>query len=118
MRNVLVSLLARIRGEGEPGPLKRRLGSWMLRNFPGMLSCIEFEDFIYDYHEGSLPPDVRRRFEDHMKLCPMCRVHFESYLRTIAIGQRLCEDEERLPEGMPEELVGAILQALRVRSSP
>lgn len=114
MRDLLVDLLARMHGDEEPGPFRRRMGSWLLRNLPGMLSCAEFEDFVHDYYEGALPEAVVRRFETHMKLCPMCRVHFDAYVRTVALGQRICEeDEQQLPDAMPEELVGAILRARR-----
>ncbi|MDJ0789379.1 MAG: zf-HC2 domain-containing protein [Myxococcota bacterium] len=97
---------------GDPGPLKQRLGSWMLKSLPGMLTCEEFEAFVHDYHEGTLGEKQRRRFDLHMEICPRCRTHFDDYVRTVALGQRLCEDDETLPEGMPEELVGAILLAV------
>lgn len=99
-----------LRGEN-PGPIKRRFGSWLLRHLPGMLTCREFEAFVYDYHEGAVSRTVRRRFETHMRLCPMCSVHFDCYLRTVALGKRICADD-LLPDDMPDELVGAILLAL------
>ena len=98
---------------GSPGPLRRSIGSWMLRSLPGMLTCEELEGFVHDYVEQALDARSRARFERHLRLCPMCRVHFDEYVRTIALGQQLCEDDDRLPEGMPEELVGAILTARR-----
>jgi len=111
MRGPLLRMLARLGPDENAGPTKRRLASWMLRNLPGMLTCSAFEEFVQEYYEGLLPDRVRRKFETHMQLCPMCRVHFDGYVRAVALGQRVCEDDESLPDGMPEELVGAILLA-------
>ena len=111
MRDRYLKLLLRFRGNREPGPLKRRIGSWMLRNLPGQLTCAQFEAFVIDYHEGELPERQRAQFELHLKLCPMCAVHFDDYVRTVALGKALCEDEDRLPADMPEELVQAIVLA-------
>ncbi len=109
MRRLLVRIFQAMRGDGEPsGPMKR-VGSWMLRHVPGMLTCAEFEDFVHDYYEGTLPEPQREAFDLHLDVCPMCRVHFDSYIKAVALGQQLCDDDDQLPEGMPEELVGAIL---------
>jgi hypothetical protein len=49
-----------------------------------------------------------------MQLCPMCRVHFESYLQTIQLGRRICAtDAASAPAELPEELASAILAARR-----
>jgi len=111
MRNLLLKLLLAFRGDEEPGPRKRRLGSWLLRNAPGMLSCEEFEAFVHDYYESLLSQKSRNQFETHMRLCPMCRVHFESYVSAVALGKGVCEEDDRLPADIPEELVGAVLIA-------
>ncbi|MEM7409685.1 MAG: hypothetical protein AAF430_05600 [Myxococcota bacterium] len=111
MWSLLSRLLMRAKGGGPPPPWKRRIGSWMLRRVPGMLTCEAFESFMHDYYEGHLPSSVRSRFDIHMTLCPMCQVAFQDYLRAIELGQRLCEDDDTLPAAMPEEMVGAILLA-------
>ena len=95
----------------DPRKLGPRVQSWAFRNVPGMLTCREFEDFVYDYYEGDLDPRQRAVFERHMRLCPMCRVHFDSYLRAVALGRQICEDDETLPQDMPEELIQAIVAA-------
>ena len=60
--------------------------------------CAEFEQFAHYYH-AELPPERQRNsFKGFMLLCPMCRVHFESYVRTVALGQLICEEEEKLPQ--------------------
>ena len=99
----------------EAGPFKKQLGALFLRHFPGQLTCSAFEGFIYDYHEGRLTPRQQRTFDLHMRVCPMCAVHFRSYVRSIELGQKVCDEDDELPEGIPEELVGAILSAVRTR---
>jgi len=113
IRHLLAQLLLRLRGDGEPGPRKRLVGSWILRNVPGMLTCAEFEEFVHDYYESAVPEAVRKRFDTHMRICPMCDAHFKSYVREISLGQRVSAEDDALPENMPEELVGAILLAAR-----
>lgn len=113
MRDLWLKLLLGFRGNTVPGRAKKRVGAWMLRNVPGMLTCAEFEEFVHDYHEDLLPEPARRRFDRHMLVCPMCQVHFDSYVRAVALGQAVCEDE--LPDDIPEELVGAIRLAMEAR---
>ena len=115
MRMLPLRLMARMLHKENPSALEQRICGWMLRSLPGMLSCAEFEEFVYDYYEDRLSPEARRHFEMHMQLCPKCEVHFDSYVRAVALGKRVCEDDDRLPDGMPEELVGAILLAREER---
>ena len=111
MHAFLLKTLTRIRNGKSPGRLKKTIGSWLLRTLPGFLTCRQFEDFVHDYYEESLPEEIRRQFDEHLQLCPTCRAHFKDYVRTIALGQSVCETDDELPAGMPEELIGAILLA-------
>ena len=117
LRNTMVRLLRGMMGRHEDaGPAGLRFRAWLMRNVPGQLTCIEFERFVHDYHEESLSLRERRAFDLHMDLCPMCRVHFNSYLRTIELGRRVCvTDDGSVPPELPEELVSAILSARRAR---
>jgi hypothetical protein len=117
LRKAMVGLLRGVMGRHEDaGPAGLRLRAWMMRHVPGQLTCIEFEEFVHDYQEGSLGARERRVFELHMELCPMCRVHFVSYLRTIELGRRLCAAEDAsAPAELPEELASAILAARGAR---
>lgn len=117
IRQPMVKMLGRVMGKHEDaGPVGLRLRAWMMRYFPGQLTCIEFELFVYDYSEGSLSKRERRAFDLHMDLCPMCRVHFATYVRTIELGKRICAtDEESSPADLPEDLVTAILAARSAR---
>ena len=113
----MVELLGRMMGRHEDaGPTGLRLRAWMMKHLPGQLTCVEFEDFVHDYQEGTLSPAEKSEFELHMELCPMCRAHFDSYLQTIELGKRLCDAEDAASSNeLPEELVDAILAARSAR---
>lgn len=76
------------------------------------LPCRDFVQFLDDYFEGVLPAAERREFDKHMELCPPCVDYLRSYERTIDLGRRACEGGP-VPEGVPDELVEAILAARR-----
>jgi anti-sigma factor RsiW len=113
----IVRILNGMMGRHEyAGPVGLRLRSWLMRHVPGQLTCEEFEQFVHDYQEGSLSPRERRVFDFHMELCPMCRVHFATYLQTIELEKRICSaDEENLTAALPDDLVHAILAARNAR---
>ena len=117
LRRPMVKLLLRMMGRHEDaGPAGLRIRAWLMRYLPGQLTCIEFELFVHDYYEGSLSPRERRVFDLHMELCPMCRVHFASYLQTIELGKRVCAtDDASSAADLPDELVAAILAARSAR---
>jgi hypothetical protein len=94
---------------------KRYLGSIYLRHFPGQITCREFESFIIDYAEGDLTERQRRVFDWHMVICPMCKVHFETYMETIRLERTLGGGDDEVPEGVPAELLNAVLAS---RSAP
>lgn len=84
----------------------------MLKWMPGMLTCVEFENFLIDYMEGDLPARQRRVFEFHMKICRECREYLAAYRRTIEVAGRAYEDGAApVPDEVPEDLVRAILDA-------
>lgn len=114
MRRLWLKLLLGVMGgrHRDAGPVKLWLAARFMQRFPGQIDCREFESFVYDYHEGQLAPRQREIFELHMRLCPMCRVHFDSYLRTVAMGRHVCgAADQDLPRDVPEDLVQAILAA-------
>jgi anti-sigma factor RsiW len=76
------------------------------------ITCREFQAFLLDYCEQHLDDEQRAVFEAHLAGCPMCRVHFETYLKTIELGRRvLAEEDPEAPADLPEELVEAVLAA-------
>lgn len=74
------------------------------------LSCQEVIDFMADYREGELDPGIRRRFEEHLAVCPPCRDYLKTYESAVTMAKDLCHDPQH---SVPEDLVQAILRACR-----
>ena len=53
------------------------------------LSCEQFVELVTDYLEGVLDEDGRRRFEDHLDLCPGCVTYLEQIKETIRQAGRV-----------------------------
>jgi anti-sigma factor RsiW len=77
------------------------------------VTCRELADFISDYRDGELPPEVRARFDDHVARCGNCRRYLQSYDESVTLAKHAYDDRPELPTGVPEELVQAILAARR-----
>jgi anti-sigma factor RsiW len=75
------------------------------------VTCRDFAEFLLEYVEGELPAEARRRFDDHMAICPDCVQYLQHYTETIKAGRLALADD--LPADVPEGLVTAILQARR-----
>jgi anti-sigma factor RsiW len=75
------------------------------------VTCRDFADFLLDYVEGALPGDTRRRFDEHLALCPDCVQYLQQYVETVKAGRLAMADE--LPADVPDALVSAILKARR-----
>jgi predicted anti-sigma-YlaC factor YlaD len=41
------------------------------------MTCEQLVELVTDYLEGALSDEERERFEEHIELCPMCRVHLD-----------------------------------------
>jgi anti-sigma factor RsiW len=80
------------------------------------VTCREFAEFIADYLSGELSPETRAQFERHLDVCPNCVAYLSNYRDTIALGRRAFADEDaRLPDDVPDDLVQAILASRRAR---
>jgi anti-sigma factor RsiW len=76
------------------------------------MTCRKLIDFLDDYLEGSLAPEVRAAFERHLPACPACRDYLRTYQDSIALARAaLCRDQA-VPRDVPEDLVRAIKSAL------
>ena len=56
------------------------------------LSCRELVEIVTDYLEGSLPPERRVAFEQHLTICPGCQLYLEQMRETIRVTGSLAED--------------------------
>ncbi len=85
------------------------LGSWYLRVSPRMITCREFNDFIFDYTEKALSQEQLVLFERHMRVCPMCRNFLKTYLASFKAGEACFPDSDlKVPNSVPRELIDAI----------
>ena len=91
--------------------IMRKVKSAMAK-LPMMLTCAEFESFMLDFLEGTLPKRQRLIFRMHLKVCRDCRSYMAAYERSVALGQAVFQDPESpVPAEVPEDLVKAILAA-------
>jgi anti-sigma factor RsiW len=73
------------------------------------VTCRDFAEFLLDYVDGQLDPASRRRFDDHIAICPDCVRYLQHYRETVKAGRLAMRDDD-LPD-LPEGLVAAILKA-------
>jgi anti-sigma factor RsiW len=50
-----------------------------------MLTCADIVKLVTDYLEGQLTPDERRRFEEHVAICPPCRAFLAQTRTTVEL---------------------------------
>ena len=70
-----------------------------------MLTCADIVKLVTDYEEGRLTPDERRRFEDHVSICPPCRSFLAQMRTTIELVGELSEED--VSPAMEEHLLTA-----------
>ena len=73
------------------------------------IDCRQLCDLLFDYINGDLPAEKKELLEAHLKLCPPCVVHVETYRVTITLTRKLqCralspECEKRLRDAIARE---------------
>ncbi len=114
MYDLYISGLAKLRGSGRPkSRLKQKFGGNLLQYGPGLITCRQFDGFVADYVDGNLTDRQLRVFEGHMVLCPMCRIHFRTYLATFEMSQQAFGSSSSfVPDSVPEDLTLAVLDAI------
>jgi len=75
------------------------------------LTCRELIAFLDDYVDGCLTRVEHARFEDHLARCEACVRYLRGYRATTRLALAACAEEDRGAEGIPEELVAAILES-------
>ena len=105
---VITSLLKSINIERLITPIMP-LGAWYLRVSPRMITCREFNDFVYDYTEGLLSDKQTILFERHMRICPMCRNFLKTYQTSLKAGKAFFPyTDKETPNTVPDDLLDAI----------
>jgi anti-sigma factor RsiW len=75
------------------------------------MTCHEIADFLLAYLNDELSARRRRAFEAHLAECEQCVDYIESYKATVELGKAAFDRGEPIPEGVPEELIEAIMAA-------
>ncbi len=74
------------------------------------MTCHEFVDFFMEYFSEALSQDEQMECERHLVKCPDCAAYLHGYRETITLGKAVfAYPEATVPQGVPEELVQAIL---------
>ena len=74
---------------------------------PAHIPCNQVVELLTDYLEGALDPEMRRRVEAHLDLCPPCVVFLDQLRATI-------DSLEEIPvETLPSDTVDALEAAFR-----
>ncbi len=62
------------------------------------ITCAELVEIVTDYLEDALDPPTRRRFEEHLAVCPGCEDYLDQVRATIAAAGRVTpEDLDPVP---------------------
>jgi len=69
------------------------------------ITCREMVELVTDYLEGTMTPDRRARFEDHLSRCDGCTRFVDQMRETIRLAGLL--PEERIPAEGREQLLAA-----------
>jgi hypothetical protein len=73
-------------------------------------TCKEIADLVSNYLNNSLAGRVRRRFDEHLKICPDCVAFLKTFQKTISVIHSV------RAEDMPEKMRRNILDFLQSRA--
>jgi len=82
----------------------------MTKYIPGMLTCEEVDNFLYDFQEGQLSYLERLKFKLHLSMCKECKDYLRNYQSTIRMSQAEFTKVDTA-EKVPEALIDAILKS-------
>lgn len=81
------------------------------------ITCKQLIDFLGEYLEGGLTPEQRTEFDRHLAVCPACVDYLKTYRETIRLTRSSFEaTAEPPPRSVPEDLVRAIMAAVKKKS--
>lgn len=71
------------------------------------LTCREVVELVTGYLDGSMAPDDRDRFEEHLSICDGCTNHLHQMRETVRLTGMLREEQ------LSDEQRDALLMAFR-----
>jgi anti-sigma factor RsiW len=51
--------------------------------------CEQLAQLLFEFVSGDLPPECRHLLEEHLKTCPPCYIHVQTYRVTITLTHKL-----------------------------
>ena len=75
------------------------------------MKCRELAEFLSDYVNGELPQESRTHFEFHLSKCTNCHEYLVQYEVTIKAGKIACDEMSDEMQGIPDDLIQAVLAA-------
>jgi anti-sigma factor RsiW len=60
---------------------------------PDDLPCQELVELCTAYIEGALSPELRARFDDHLRICDGCELYVEQMRATIRLAGKLTAED-------------------------
>jgi anti-sigma factor RsiW len=80
------------------------------------LACQQVVELVTDYLDDALEPDVRTRFDEHLRDCEDCAAYLEQLRTTIRVTGRLAPGA--VPDATMSRLVAAFRSWPHARPSP
>ena len=81
----------------------------------GGFGCTDTEQLLFEYVEGELPDDTRRKLDKHLADCPACVRYVASYKKTIELTHKHGSTEIKMPRELQSRLREFIQQHPELR---
>ena len=72
-------------------------------------TCKQITNLVFDYLNDNLSPNIKRDFEQHLRICPDCVNFLNTYKKTVSLTRSV------RPEEIPPRVTNNILDFLRSR---
>ena len=72
-------------------------------------TCKQMTDLVFNYLNDKLSPNVKRDFQQHLRICPDCVNFLDTYKKTVSVTRSIRPDE------IPPKVRNNILDFLRAR---
>ncbi|MGK0373999.1 MAG: hypothetical protein ACJA2E_000467 [Arenicella sp.] len=86
--------------------------------FASVITCREFNDFIFDDTDGLLTEKQPKLLKRHMQVCPMCRIFLNTYIAAYkATDHSFADSDLNGLSTVPQDLLNVIAAVLDDRIS-
>jgi anti-sigma factor RsiW len=82
------------------------------------LTCRELVELLIDFVDGEMPPEQRKRLEDHICGCTPCDAYVQTYRLTVQVTRRLKLRPPALPPHLAERCRNTLAAALGEQQAP